>query len=128
MSNLTTKGIQVSVRPNFLEESSYPDKGKFVYAYHVKIHNKGFHEVQLLNRHWIILDANNQRREVRGPGVIGVQPIIGPGESHSYDSFSVLQTPIGKMYGLYEMKNLDTNEFFEVRIPPFRLIASYVNN
>ena len=128
MSNLTTKGIQVTVDPEYLDESSYPDKGKFVFTYHVEIYNKGFHQVQLINRHWIIMDANNERREVKGPGVIGVQPIINPGESHAYDSFSVLETPIGKMYGKYEMKNLKTNELFEVRIPAFKLVATYVNN
>jgi len=81
-----------------------------------------------MSRHWIIIDADNLRREVKGPGVIGKQPVIHPGEYHSYDSWSVLRTPLGKMYGSYEMLDINADTKFEVKIPSFKLIADFVFN
>lgn len=128
MENLTTKGINISVQARYEPAASKPNDFKFVFSYHVIIENRGLDNVQLLNRHWIITDADNVLREVKGPGVIGLQPIIAPGGTHSYDSWSVIRTSIGKMQGFYGMNNISTNETFEVKIPSFKLVADFVYN
>jgi len=109
-------------------EASSPEQQKFVFSYQVTIENKGLDAVQLLDRHWIIVDADNVMREVKGPGVIGLQPVIEPGADHVYNSWSVLRTPIGKMMGSYGMHNMQTGESFQVKIPTFKLIADFVYN
>lgn len=128
MDSLTTKGIEINVKAVYEMETSNPAKHKYVFSYHIEIFNHSKTTVQLLNRHWIIVDADNVRREVRGPGVIGLQPIIHPQESHSYNSWSVLRTPLGKMEGSYGMIDTNTQESFEVHIPAFKLIADFVFN
>ena len=113
-----TQGIAVEVRPEFMAAESGP--GQFVFAYHVTITNQGDTEVQLMNRHWIITDGHGVVHEVKGPGVIGEQPKLTPGQSHKYSSFCPLPTPTGNMRGSFEMVN-QLGAKFTVKIPLFFL-------
>ncbi len=128
MESLTTRSISIKVIARYETEASGPNQEKFVFSYQVTIENKGLDAVQLLDRHWIIVDADNVTREVKGPGVIGLQPVIEPGDHHTYNSWSVLRTSIGKMTGYYGMHNMQTGESFQVKIPTFKLIADFVKN
>lgn len=128
MQKITTKGITVAVESKYEERASNPDLYKYIFSYQVMIENNSDRTVQLIDRHWIIMDADNVMREVKGPGVIGQQPILAPGEYHTYSSWSVIKTPIGKMTGLYNMKAVITDEMFSVEIPEFKLIADFVYN
>ena len=116
----TTNGIEVSVRPHFLPEHSDPEKSRYVWAYDVEIRNTGTEPVRLRNRHWVIRDANGHVEEVRGPGVVGEQPLLGPGDAFSYTSGCPLTTPSGFMAGSYEMEREDGSRF-PVEIPAFSL-------
>ena len=120
MYHATTKEIEVSVEPFYLEDQSEPDKGHFVFAYHVRIENHGGQTVQLINRHWQITDGMGRTQEVRGPGVVGEQPVLGPGEMFEYTSGCPLTTPSGIMAGTYEMEGPDGGRF-DVEIPIFSL-------
>lgn len=115
-----TRQIRVVVKPFYLEDQSSPDENHFVWAYHVKIENIGRETVQLRNRYWRITDAVGRVQEVRGPGVVGEQPILHPGEHFEYTSGTPLQTPSGIMVGTYQMESA-TGEFFDVAIPAFSL-------
>ncbi len=120
MYSETTRAIKVSVRPFYLEQHSSPDDNHYVWAYHVRIENGGGETVQLRNRHWQITDSLGRRQEVRGPGVVGEQPVLAPGESFEYTSSCPLATPSGFMVGDYEMETR-SGENFLVRIPAFSL-------
>ena len=120
MYSKTTRAIRVSVQPSYLDEQSNPADHYFVWAYKVRIENQGTETVQLLNRYWHITDGYGRVQEVRGPGVIGKQPVLGPGESFEYTSGSPLSTPSGIMVGSYEMA-VAGGERFEVDIPAFSL-------
>jgi ApaG protein len=120
MYSETTRSIKVSVEPVYLEEQSSPAEDRYVWAYHVRIENRGRETVQLRNRHWKITDNRGQIQEVRGPGVVGEQPILRPGEAFEYTSASPLPTPSGIMVGTYEMQTRG-GESFSVRIPAFSL-------
>ena len=115
-----TRGIRIAVRPVYLEEQSEPAENRYVWAYQVRIENQGRETVQLLNRYWHITDSYGRVQEVRGPGVIGKQPVLGPGESFEYTSGSPLSTPSGIMVGTYEMAG-SGGERFDVDIPAFSL-------
>jgi len=128
MESLTTRSISIQVVAQYESDASNPNQNKYVFSYHVTIENRGLDAVQLLDRHWIIVDADNITREVKGPGVIGLQPVIEPGDHHSYNSWSVLRTPLGKMTGYYGMHNMQTGESFQVKIPTFKLVADFVYN
>ena len=116
----TTRSITVTVRPDYLEDQSSPAEHRYVWAYHVKIENGGSETVQLRRRHWRITDGLGQVHEVRGPGVVGEQPVLGPGESFEYTSGTPLKTPSGIMVGSYEMETRDGGSF-SVAIPAFSL-------
>ena len=116
----TTQSIRVTVKPVFLEEQSSPSDNHFVWAYHVRIENRGPETVQLRRRHWRITNALGQVQEVRGPGVVGEQPVLGPGEAYEYTSGTPLSTPSGIMVGSYEMETRD-GKSFAVAIPAFSL-------
>jgi ApaG protein len=116
----TTRDITVSVEPRYLEDQSQPAEGRFVWAYRVRIENHGGETVQLLNRHWRIVDGQGRMREVKGPGVVGQQPVLAPGAAHEYESGCPLPTPSGFMHGSYEMALPDGSRF-EARIPMFSL-------
>ncbi len=122
-----TAGILVSVKPLYLEEQSEPDGNRYVWAYTVRISNEGDDRVQLLNRHWRITDSAGQQQEVRGPGVVGEQPVLEPGQSFEYTSGCPLTTPSGFMVGAYEMTR-DDGSRFQVRIPMFSLDSPFVRN
>jgi ApaG protein len=116
----TTRAITVTVRPFYLEQHSSPAENHYVWAYHVKIENRGGETVQLRRRHWEITDSLGRRQEVRGPGVVGEQPVLAPGESFEYTSSCPLPTPSGIMVGDYEMETKE-GENFLVRVPAFSL-------
>ena len=120
MYSETTRSIKVTVKPFYLDQHSSPADGHYVWAYHVRIENCGDETVQLRNRHWEITDSVGRRQEVRGPGVVGEQPVLDPGESFEYTSGTPLPTPSGIMVGTYEMETR-TGECFSVRIPAFSL-------
>jgi len=116
----TTRSLTVTVEPTFLEEQSSPTENQFVWAYRVRIENNGDQTVQLLRRHWRITDALGTIHEVKGPGVVGEQPILRPGDSYEYTSGTPLTTPSGIMCGTYQMEN-DEGEHFDIVIPAFSL-------
>ena len=112
--------IQVDVETAFVPEQSEIGNDRFVFAYTITIHNSGSEPAKLLNRHWVITDANGQTQEVRGEGVVGEQPYLKPGESFRYTSGTVLNTPVGSMQGEYEMIS-DNGSRFLAPIAPFSL-------
>lgn len=116
----TTQSIVITVHPIFLTEESFPNTGHYTWSYHVEIQNEGKERVQLINRYWNITDANGHVKEVRGEGVVGVQPMLDPGEGFAYTSFVPLSTPSGMMSGTYEMLCIDGTMFNAV-IPAFSL-------
>jgi len=116
----TTHDISVTVKPIFLEDQSSPPDNHYVWAYRVRIENRGAATVQLRNRHWVITDALGRIQEVRGAGVVGEQPVLKPGESFEYTSGTPLPTPSGIMEGTYQMERED-GERFNVMIPAFSL-------
>jgi ApaG protein len=120
MYEKVTRNISVSVRPSYLEEQSSPDEDRFVWAYRVNIENRGAETVQLLERHWRITDKYGRLQEVRGPGVVGEQPVLKPGESFEYSSGCPLATPSGIMAGSYQMTTTG-GERFDIEIPAFSL-------
>ncbi|MCW0183433.1 Co2+/Mg2+ efflux protein ApaG [Zavarzinia sp.] len=120
MYDKTTRAIHVTVRPTFLEDQSSPDENYYVWAYRVQIENQGSETVQLRDRYWRITDGLGRVQEVRGPGVIGEQPVLKPGERFEYTSGTPLATPSGIMLGTYRMET-EEGESFEVEIPAFSL-------
>ncbi len=116
----TTQSIVITVHAIFLTEESFPNTGHYTWSYHVEIRNEGKERVQLINRYWNITDANGQVKEVRGEGVVGVQPVLDSREGFEYTSFVPLSTPSGLMSGTYEMLRTDGTMFNAV-IPAFSL-------
>jgi ApaG protein len=115
-----TRGIRVLVRPAFLDDQSDPEAGRYLWSYTVTIENKGAETVQLMSRYWHITDAVGHIQEVRGPGVVGAQPVLEPGQSFEYTSGCPLPTASGAMAGRYQMKAA-SGEAFEAEIPAFLL-------
>jgi ApaG protein len=120
MYTAKTRNVRVTVEPRFLEERSDPEQRRFFWAYTIEIENSGPAPVQILARHWIITDQNGRREDVRGPGVVGEQPVIEPGASFSYTSGCPLPTPSGVMVGTYQAID-SAGELFTVDIPAFSL-------
>jgi len=123
MSTRITQDISIKVDCQFEAEHSDIIQNQFVFSYRIRIENHSSESVQLLSRHWYIFDSNGEYKEVKGEGVIGVQPIIDSGSSHEYQSFSNLSTDIGMMWGSYLMKKLSNGKLFEAKIPEFHLIT-----
>jgi ApaG protein len=124
MSDINPHLVTVEVKTTYLPSHSDPDEDHYTFAYTITISNHADVTVQLLSRHWLITDANNQVQEVRGEGVVGEQPVIAPGEQFRYTSGATLPTPVGYMRGSYQMVVHDADppgERFEVPIPPFSL-------
>lgn len=115
-----THGIAVSVLPQYLDDRSDPSESYFVWAYTITIENHSENTVTLLTRHWEIIDANGQRQDVDGEGVVGKQPTLGPGERFEYTSGCPLATSSGFMAGFYTMENSE-GEMLKVDVPPFSL-------
>jgi ApaG protein len=124
-SSAITRGVLVEVQSEYIPERSNPEKNYYFFSYHIKITNKGNETAQLLSRHWIITNSEGQKEEVQGPGVVGEQPILEPGESFEYTSFCPLNTPIGTMHGTYQMVT-DGRENFDAEIPVFSLAQEKV--
>ena len=120
MYEAVTDGIKVLVKPFFLEDQSSPDENHYVWAYQISIENMSVETVQLRNRFWRITNAVGQVEEVQGPGVVGEQPVLGPGDSFQYTSGAPLTTASGIMVGTYEMEGAD-GRMFDVAIPAFSL-------
>ena len=124
VSEAVTNSIRVEVLSRHAEEHSRPGQDEWVFEYTVRITNLGPEKVQLVSRHWIISDAVERIKEVKGPGVVGKQPVLGPGESFKYSSWCPLATPMGVMRGTYQMVSAD-GAHFDVAIAPFALRAPY---
>jgi len=120
MSNTFTRGIRVRVSPKYHAERSDPVQKYWFFSYTIQISNEGTEQVQLLSRHWVITDSTGKVEEVRGPGVVGETPILGPGESFIYTSFCPLPTSLGSMHGSFQMKSWK-GDTFDADIQPFVL-------
>jgi ApaG protein len=123
----TTDGVTVRVSVSYLPEQSEPERGRWFWAYHIRLENEGDESVQLLTRHWVITDGRGARHAVEGEGVVGEQPVIEPGASFDYVSGCPLATPSGAMHGNYRMVRED-GAIFDVEIPRFSLFAPAVLN
>ncbi|MEO1190525.1 MAG: Co2+/Mg2+ efflux protein ApaG [Pseudomonadota bacterium] len=120
----TTQGVRITVQPQYLDAQSSPDANHYVWAYRVEIENLGDVQVQLINRTWLITDSNGKTEVVKGPGVVGEQPVLQAGEAFSYTSGAPLSTPSGFMRGSYGMVWQDGHGF-EAEIPAFSLDSPF---
>lgn len=127
MSDTCTRGVRVIVVPRYVAEQSEPDRSHYLFTYAVTIRNEGDETVQLQSRHWIITNGEGKTEEVRGPGVVGEQPTLKPGEEFRYTSGCPLTTPVGTMHGSYRMVP-EAGEPFDAMIEPFRLAVPRVLN
>jgi ApaG protein len=119
-----TRGIEVTVEPRYLDDQSNPETAQYFWAYTIEISNHGRETVQLRSRHWRITDGAGRFQEVKGPGVVGEQPILNPGDTFKYTSGCPLETPDGMMAGSYHMVT-EEGERFEVEIPAFSLDSPF---
>ena len=120
-SSAVTRGIKIEVESQFDAARSRPHESQWFYVYSIRITNESAETVQLLSRHWIIHDSAGKVEEVRGPGVVGRQPVLDPGEEFEYSSGCPLGTSFGTMHGTYQMIETRTGESFDVEIAPFAL-------
>ncbi|WP_293764189.1 Co2+/Mg2+ efflux protein ApaG [uncultured Aquitalea sp.] len=120
-----TYRIEVSAEPHYIEEQSNVAADIYIFGYRITLTNTGTEPAQLISRHWIIRDANNQEQEVRGMGVVGDQPRLEPGQSYEYASSAHLKTPYGSMSGSYQML-ADDGKRFDAPIPEMQLVAPRV--
>ena len=126
-SEAVTRGIRIRVRSAYVPERSQPEEGHWFFIYNVQISNEGSETAQLLSRHWIITDANGEVQEVKGPGVVGEQPSLAPGESFEYTSACPLATPFGSMRGTYQMVS-GGGDHFDAEIAAFTLAEPHAVN
>jgi ApaG protein len=124
LSDARTKDIRVEVLSRYSPDNSRPQQGLWVFEYTIRITNHSEQSVQLLSRHWVITDAVDAVKEVKGPGVVGKQPALEPGSSFQYSSWCKLETPTGRMHGTYRMLGVGGSEF-DIEIAPFALKAPY---
>jgi ApaG protein len=123
-SEATTRNIRVSVHAQYDPGRSSPQQSQWFFLYTVSVTNEGRDTVQLMSRHWVITDAMGKVEEVQGPGVVGKQPVLAPGQSFEYTSGCPLTTPFGSMHGTYQMVN-QAAEKFDIEIAPFTLTEPY---
>lgn len=123
MRSKVTNGVKIEVNSFYVPEKSIPSQNRYLFAYEITIANENPEPVQLLHRHWIITDALGRIDEVKGPGVVGKQPRLNPGDRFTYDSFCPLGTPFGSMKGTYKIMR-DSGEVFEVEVPLFSLVQT----
>ncbi|TJY58239.1 Co2+/Mg2+ efflux protein ApaG [Sinimarinibacterium sp. CAU 1509] len=128
MSDTVTRGIRITVKPRYVAEQSDPDARQYLFAYHITIRNQSDDTVQLLSRHWVITNGEGQVEEVRGPGVVGYQPVLEPGADFEYTSGCPLTTPVGTMHGEFNMVVKASGVHFDAQIEPFRLAIPRVLN
>ena len=114
------RNIDIQVQTRYLDEQSAPEQNRYVFNYTIRLRNRGERPAQLIARHWIITDANGKVEEVRGPGVVGEQPWLQPGEDYEYTSGAILETVVGTMHGAYSWV-ADDGDRFESQIPRFAL-------
>lgn len=126
-SEATTEGIRVTVKPRYVDERSKPVDNEYFFAYEVTIANVGSSPAKLVSRHWIITDGKGTEQHVRGPGVVGNQPHLAPGEAFRYESFCPLETPEGSMCGTFQMVRDDGSEF-DAEVATFALSAPRLLN
>ena len=126
-SEAVTRGIRIHVDPQFDPARSRPAEKLWFFLYTVTIRNESSETAQLMSRHWVITDEENRVEEVRGPGVVGEQPVLAPGESFRYTSGCPLKTPTGSMHGSYQMVGAD-GESFDAEIAAFTLSEPYTVN
>jgi ApaG protein len=124
-SEAVTNSVRVEVESQYAPEHSQPFQSQWFFYYTVRITNESDEAVQLLSRYWIITDANGVIEEVRGPGVVGEQPVLAPGESFQYTSGCPLKTSTGVMHGTYQMVFTESGDHFDVEIAPFALHEPY---
>ena len=120
MSEKQKHDIRIQVETAYIQEQSIPEENRYVFAYTITIKNEGGISARLMNRHWIITDANNKVQEVRGEGVVGEQPNLTPGDIFQYTSAAMIETPVGCMQGSYQMITENGVEF-DAEIPAFNL-------
>jgi ApaG protein len=120
VSVTTTRGIQIHVKTAYLPERSSPRESSYLFMYTIRISNVGSETAQLLSREWIITNADGEVERVKGPGVVGEQPVLPPGGSFEYTSYCPLKTPVGSMQGSYQMVTAN-GEHFDAIISPFTL-------
>lgn len=123
-SEAVTRGVRIRVKAEYAPERSQPLKNQWFFLYTIQIANEGTETVQLLSRHWLITDAMGHVDEVRGPGVVGKQPVLSPGQSFQYTSGCPLTTPFGSMHGTYQMIT-QAGDMFDVEVAPFTLTEPY---
>jgi ApaG protein len=123
-SEATTRNIRVRVESQYDPGRSMPQRSQWFFLYTVNITNEGHDTVQLMSRHWVITDGMGKVEEVQGPGVVGKQPVLAPGQSFEYTSGCPLTTPFGSMHGTYQMVN-QAAEKFDIEIAPFTLSEPY---
>lgn len=125
MVTAITQGVKISVETTYQDEYSNPAGEHFMFAYRINIENLTDYTIQLRRRQWFIFDSNGSVREVEGEGVVGQQPILHPGDMHSYVSGCQLSTDIGSMRGYYLMQRTADDSEFSVEIPEFELVVPY---
>ena len=121
------ESINISTQVLYLNAQSNAEARRYVFSYTISIHNNGTENARLLNRHWLITDADGRIQEVHGEGVIGEQPDIAPGETHTYTSGTIIETPVGSMEGRYGMVSAGGIQF-DTEIPVFRLAVPGILN
>ena len=120
-----TNDVYISVETAYQQPATPHGQQQHMFAYRITIHNQGFHTLKLLRRHWFITDVNHENTEVEGEGVVGLQPVLEPGESHQYVSGCAIESEFGKMSGTYLMERQLDGQLFNVAIPEFYLVAPF---
>ena len=128
MVSMISEGVEVCVETFYQQDYSNPMQSEYMFAYRISIENHNSFPVKLHRRHWHIFDSSGTYREVEGEGVVGVQPVISPGEKYQYVSGCNLRTEMGRMHGTYQMENLNNKQLFDVNIPPFEMFVPFKNN
>lgn len=128
MVSKISEGIEISVETYYQADYSNPANNEFMFAYRIYIENHNSFSIKLLRREWFIFDSNGEHREVEGEGVVGVQPVLQPGQQFQYVSGCNLRTEMGRMHGNYEMENLDTKNTFKAKIPAFEMHVPFKMN
>jgi len=128
MTSKISEGVEISVETFYQPDYSNPVNNEFMFAYRITIENHNGFPLKLHSRHWNIFDSDGSFREVEGEGVVGVQPVLSPGEKYQYVSGCNLRTEMGRMHGTYQMENLNNKKFFEVNIPAFEMFVPFKGN
>jgi ApaG protein len=123
MVSKISEGVEVSIETFYQKDYSNPLQNEYMFAYRITIENHNSFPVKLLKRYWEVFDSNSEHRIVEGEGVVGVQPLIMPGQHYQYVSGCHLKSELGKMQGHYTMENIETRDLINVNIPAFKMVA-----